>query len=61
VVTNLTLTELDDLVTEGLPSLDYWSIDDEAYHLIFWRDMLLVLEVHPANGGWDTSLTKREC
>ena len=38
-----------------------WSTDEEAYHLGFGREVLLVLEVHPANGGWDTSLTKREC
>jgi hypothetical protein len=38
-----------------------WSTDEEAYHLGFGRDILVVLEVHIADVGWDTFLAKREC
>jgi hypothetical protein len=48
-------------MTKGVASLDYQSTNEEAGHPGFGREMLLVLEVHPTNGGWDTSLTKREC
>jgi hypothetical protein len=49
-------------VTEGASNQEYWSVAvvadavQEIKSFPVWE-----IEVHPDDGGWNTSLTKREC
>jgi hypothetical protein len=47
-----------DTVTEGVPSLDYWSTYEVVDPYLY---LLCAIVVHIYVGGWDISLAKREC
>jgi hypothetical protein len=64
VAIQIDMTEFTDpfsTMTEGVDNLDYWSTYEEVEHLGFGRDMFLIIEIHPTDGEWDTTLIKREC